>query len=65
VLSLSSNGEYLAVLFGDGLVLYDKNLEEYARFGDTTGAVEAIMRPDGTALCVTAHSATVRVTAAD
>ena len=60
VLSISVDGDYLAVLFSDGLVIYDKNLEEYASFGDTAGAVGTIMRSDGTALCLTAHSASVK-----
>ena len=60
VLSISADGDYLAVLFSDGLVIYDKNLEEYASFGDTAGAIGTIMRSDGTALCLTAHSASVK-----
>jgi hypothetical protein len=60
VLSLSAGGDYLAVLYSDRLVIYKKNLEECASYDDTAGAVRAIMRPDGTALVVTAHSAEVR-----
>ena len=60
VLALSANGDYLAVLSDDGLFIYDKNLEQCACYEDTTGADGAIMRSDGTALYVTAHSAQVR-----
>ncbi len=65
VLSVSADGDYLAVLYSDGLVIYDKNLNECAEFDDTAGAVETIMRSDGTALCVTAHSAAVKKPVAD
>ena len=65
VLSLSADGDYLAVLFSDGLVIYDENLEEYASFGETTGAVGTIMRPDGTALSITQYSAEVKKSVAD
>ena len=64
VLSMSASGDYLAVLFSDGLVIYDKNLEEYAHYDDTLGAVGTIMQSDGTALCVSAHSAAVKDAAA-
>lgn len=59
ILSVSANGKYLAVLYGDGLVIYDRKLDVCGEFSATTGATETIMRSDGTALLLTAHSATV------
>ncbi len=65
VLSLSAGGDYLAVLFSDRLVIYNKKLEERACFDDTAGAARTIMRADGTALIVTAHSAEVKDISSD
>lgn len=59
ILSVSARGAYLAVLYSDGLVLYDENLAEAAHFEDTAGGEMVIMRSDDTALLVRAHSATV------
>jgi hypothetical protein len=59
VLWMSASGDYLVVLYSDGLVLYDRHLKERARFDDTAGAVQTIMRSDGTALLILPHSATV------
>lgn len=61
VLWLSASGDNLAVLYSDGLVVYDRYLKELDRYSDTAGAVQAIMRSDGTALLVLAHSAAVCV----
>lgn len=59
VLSISAKGNYLAVLYSDGFVIYNKKLKECAHFNDTAGTVQAIMRNDGTSLLITAHSAIV------
>jgi WD40 repeat protein len=59
IVSLSAYGDYLAVLYGDGFAVYDKNLKECAQSSDSTGAVRTIMRADGTALMITSHSASV------
>ena len=64
-LSLSANRDYLAVLFSDGLVIYDKYLNECSHFDNTAGAEEVIMRSDGTALSIMAHSACVYETVSD
>lgn len=58
-ISISANGEYLTVLFSDGLIIYDEDLNEIAQYDNTAGAVETIMRSDGTALVILAHSACV------
>jgi hypothetical protein len=59
ILWLSSSGDSLAVLYSDGLVIYDRYLKERARFDETAGAEQTIMRSDGTALLILPHSATV------
>lgn len=59
ILWMSACDDGLAVLYSDGLVLYDRHLKERARFDDTAGAVQTIMRSDGTALLILPHSATV------
>ena len=59
VLSVSAREGYLAVLYGDGFAVYDKNLKECANDDDTAGALGTIMRSDGTALLITSHSASV------
>jgi hypothetical protein len=57
--SLSAKGNYMAVLWADGLTVYDKTLKEYAVSEDTAGAVQVIMRSNGSALVVSSNSATV------
>jgi hypothetical protein len=65
IMSLSAKGDSLAILYSDGLVLYDRNLIECARFNDTMGAEKTIMRPDGKAFLITSHSAAVCSISAD
>jgi hypothetical protein len=57
--SISANGEYLAVLWTDGLTIYDHTLAECAATDNTAGAVSVVMRGDGSALVITSNSATV------
>lgn len=59
ILSISAKDDYLAVLFSDSLVIYDRTMKEYARFEDTAGAEQTIMRTDGKAFLITSHSAAV------
>jgi len=59
IVSVSARGDYLAVLYGDGFVIYDKDLEECAQQDETAGVVRTIMRSDRTALLITSHSASV------
>ncbi|SHI22785.1 hypothetical protein SAMN02745823_03645 [Sporobacter termitidis DSM 10068] len=59
ITSVSAQGNYLAVLYDDGLVIYDRNLKESARDDDTAGTVKTMMRSDGSALLITSHSASV------
>lgn len=57
VLDLSAAGEYLAVLYSDSLVIYNRDLTEYARLEDTDYAGQALMNEDGTALVIAGTSA--------
>lgn len=50
VLDMSAAGDYLAVLYGDSLVIYTRDLEEHARLEETGYAGQVQMREDGTAL---------------
>ncbi|NLT14670.1 MAG: hypothetical protein GXY05_10045 [Clostridiales bacterium] len=59
ILSMSARGDSLAILYSDRHVIYDRHLLEYVRFDDTAGAEKTMMRPDGKALLITSHSATV------
>ena len=59
IVSVSALGAYVAVLYGDGFSVYDRNLKECAHDDDTAGTLGAIMRSDGSALLVTPHSASV------
>lgn len=57
VLSVSASGRYLAVLYADQLVIYNRELQVYASLRGTEYAREALMRPDGSALLISAESA--------
>ena len=57
VLDLSAAGEYLAVLYSDSLVLYTRDLTEYARLDGTDYAGKVQMGEDGTALVIAGASA--------
>lgn len=59
VLSLSASGRYLAVLYADRLAVYNQDLQLYATLQGTGGVREALMRPDGTVLLVSASSASL------
>ena len=59
VLSLSAAGKYVAVLYSDELVIYDRNLEVCARLEELSSAREVLMRADGSAVLVGADSASL------
>jgi len=57
ILALSAKGDYLAVLYSDSLVIYTRDLTEYARLDDTGYAGQVRMQADGTALVIGGSSA--------
>ena len=57
VLSVSASGRYLAVLYADRLVVYNRDLQVYASLQGTDYAREALMRPDGSVLLIAAEAA--------
>ena len=59
VLSLSAAGKYVAVLYSDELVIYDRNLEVCARLEELSSARQVLMRADGSAVLVGADSASL------
>lgn len=59
VLSVSASGRYLAVLYADRLAVYNQDLQLYATLRGTGNVREALMRPDGTVLLVSAGSASL------
>lgn len=52
VLDIAAGGEYLAVLYGEGLVIYQRDLTEYARLADTNYAGQIHTEADGTVLLI-------------
>ena len=52
VLDVSAAGNYLAVLMSNSLVIYNRELEEYARLDGTDYASRVIMQADGSALVI-------------
>lgn len=59
VLSISASGRYLAVLYSGRLVVYNQDLQTYATLQGTGDAREALMRPDGSVLLLSAASASL------
>ncbi len=57
VLDLSAAGDYLAVLYSDSLVIYTRDLTEYARLTGTDYAGKVQVEEDGTALVIAGTSA--------
>ena len=57
VLDVSAAGNYLGVLMGNNLVIYDRNLEEYSRLENTGYANRVLMNTDGSALVIGGSSA--------
>lgn len=50
ILDISGAGRYIAVLYGTRLVIYTKDLNEYAQLEGTAGVRSVLMREDGTAI---------------
>ena len=50
VLSMSAAGRYIAVLFSDRMVIYDKTLAECARLDAVSEVRQVLMRADGSAV---------------
>ena len=59
VLSMSACGRYVAVLFADRLVIYNKNLKEYATLQGVSSAGDVLMRSDGSAVLAGSAAASV------
>jgi len=59
VLGISASGRYLAVLYTDHLVVYNQDLQTYASLQGTGDTREALMRPDGSVLMLSADSASL------
>lgn len=57
VLDVSAAGNYLAVLMGNSLVIYNRELEEYSRLENTGYANRVLMEADGSALVIGGSSA--------
>ncbi len=57
VRSISAAGDYLAVLYSDGLTVYKDDLSEYAVYDDLDSADRVLMRSNGTALVISSYSA--------
>ncbi len=61
LISLSAQGRYIAVLSADKLTIYDSNLSSYASTGGVSGASQALMRADGTAILISTYSASLYI----
>ena len=59
ILDISASGRYLAVLYMDALVIYNRELKVYATLNGTDYAKAVLMRPDGSALLLSSESATL------
>ena len=59
VLSVSAAGRYLTVLYSDSCVIYNEELQEYAKLSGTDYAKEALMRQDGSVLLIAAEKASL------
>lgn len=59
ILDLSAAGRYLAVLYMDSLVIYNREMQVYATLNGTDYAKAVLMRPDGSALLLSSESATL------
>ncbi|MDE7218988.1 MAG: hypothetical protein K2O45_05125 [Oscillospiraceae bacterium] len=57
VLDIAACGDYLAVLYGERLVVYQRDLTEYARLDNTDYAGQILPEADGSVLLVSGSSA--------
>lgn len=61
VLSISAAGQYIAVLTGNQLTIYTKDLQPYATLDSTQGARKVLLLEDGSAILISADSASFYV----
>lgn len=61
ILSLSSAGQYFAVLTADRLDIYTNTMELYSSLSGTQGARKVLLRADGSAMLISADSARLYV----
>ncbi|MBE6948837.1 MAG: hypothetical protein E7456_03220 [Ruminococcaceae bacterium] len=59
IVDISAGGQYIAVLYTDGLTVYDKNLREQKTYEITNGADAVVMCDDGTVMVTSEYSAQV------
>ena len=59
VLDLSAAGRYLAVLYSNKLVIYDRNLQECSVLEDVSSARRVLMRSDGSAVMAGTNAASL------
>jgi hypothetical protein len=59
VLGISAAGRYLAVLYSDSLVLYNRELQVYASLNGTESITGVLTRSDGSAVLLSANSASL------
>lgn len=57
VLDIAAKGDYLAVLYGEDLVVYRRDLTEFSRLADTDYAGQILMEDDGGVLMISGSSA--------
>lgn len=57
VLDIAAGGDYLAVLYGERLVVYRRDLTEYARLDNTDYAGQILMEKDGGVLLISGSAA--------
>lgn len=57
VLDISAGGKYLAVLYGDRMVVYQRDLTEFARLEETDYAGQVRVEPNGSVLMISGSSA--------
>ena len=59
MLDLSAAGRYLAVLYSNKLVIYDRNLQECSVLEDVSSASRVLMRSDGSAVMAGTNAASL------
>ena len=57
VLDMAAYGDYLALLYGEGLVIYRRDLTEYARLDNADYAGQILMEDSGSVLLISGSSA--------
>lgn len=57
VLDIAAKGDYLAVLYGNGLVVYRRDLTEFSRMMNTDYASQILAEEDGSVLMISGSSA--------